>query len=92
MEFLIELILDLALGASTYDKILKPIRYLLIILISLFYLSFVVFIEYLGISLLKDNLLNGILVIIIGLIVLLICILAFRKTYLKKVKKWFDSD
>ena len=87
MEFLIELILDLALGASTYDKILKPIRYLLIILISLFYLSFVVFIEYLGISLLKDNLLNGILVIIIGLIVLLICILAFRKTYLKKVKK-----
>jgi len=87
MEFLIELILDLALGASTYGKIPKLIRYLLIVLISLFYLSFIGFIEYLGISLLKDNLLNGILVIIIGLIVLLICILAFRKTYLKKVKK-----
>lgn len=87
MEFLIEFILDLALDASIYDKVPKPIRYLLIILISLFYLSFIAFIEYLGISLLKDNMWNGILVIIIGLIILLICILAFRKTYLKKVKK-----
>ena len=92
MEFIIELILDLLLEgsieASKSEKVPKPIRYILIALISLFFLSVIGLIIFIGIDTLKNSKLAGIIVISMGVLLLILAIMKFKKIYLKKkVKK-----
>lgn len=88
MEYVIELILELVLEgsieASKNNGIPKYIRYPLIGLITLFFISIIVVIFFTGILLLKDNVLAGIIIICIGIFMLISCIIKFRKTYLNK--------
>ncbi len=90
MEFIIELILDLLLEgsieASKSEKVPKPIRYILIALISLFFLAVIGLIIFLGIDALKNNKLAGIIVISMGVLLLILAIMKFKKIYLKKKK------
>ncbi len=91
MEFIIELILDLLLEgsieASKSAKVPKPIRYILIALISLFFLAVIGLIILLGIDTLKNSKLAGITVILMGVLLLILAIMKFKKIYLKKSSK-----
>ncbi len=92
MEFIIELILDLLLEgsieASKSAKVPKPVRYILIILISLFFLAAIGLIIFIGIDTLKNSKLAGIIVMSMGVLLLILAIMKFKKIYIKKkVKK-----
>ena len=88
MEFIIELILDLLLEgsieASKSEKVPKPVRYILITLISLFFLAVIGLIIFIGIDTLKNSKLGGIIVISMGVLFLILAIIKFKKIYIKK--------
>ena len=90
MEFIIELILELLLEGSmeisSNKKLSKWIRYPLIIFITTIFLSMILLILYLGLSLLNDWLLAGIAFLIIGIIMFISAIIKFKKLYLEKKK------
>lgn len=81
VEFIIDLILDVSIEASKSKKVPRLIRYLLILLISLFFIAVIGLIFFLGISILKDNILGGIIVILFGAFLLVMGVIRFRKTY-----------
>lgn len=89
MEFIIELVFDLfvegGIEVSSNKKISKWIRYPIIALLILFFSVVIFGMIILGIVLLPKSLLGGILIILIGLFLLVMCILKFRKEYLIKV-------
>lgn len=86
-EAIFELILEGSFEASKSSKVPKPIRILLILLISLVYLVIIGFLLYFGIIGLSKNLLAGIVLIAFGLLFLILTIVKFRKTYLNKMNK-----
>lgn len=83
-EILIELILEGTFKASKSKKIPKYIRYPLIIIIVAFFIAVIGLILFTGALILKENLTAGILIILIGLFMLIMSIIKFRKTYLIK--------
>lgn len=83
-EAIFELILEGSFEASKSSKVPKPIRYFLIVLIALVYLLIIGFLFYMGITGLSKNLIAGIVLIAFGLLFLILTIIKFRKTYLKK--------
>ncbi len=91
MEYLFEFILELALEgsieASKSKKVPKWIRYILIIIISLFFISVISLIFIAGILTLKKSIWVGIFFILLGLYMLVMSIIKFRKTYLLKINK-----
>lgn len=88
MEFLIEELLDLILEGSieisSNKKVPKWIRYPLIVIIILFFSVVIFGLLILGITLTKENLLGGILIILLSLILLIGWIVKFRKIYFNK--------
>lgn len=86
-EFLLELVLEGSIEISKSSKIPKYIRYPLIVIISLFFIAVIGLIFFAGILSLKENLSLGIFFILIGLLVLIMSIIEFRKTYLIKTNK-----
>ncbi len=87
IEFIFELILEGSLEASKNSKIPKWIRYPLIVMIILFFIVVIGLILFTGVISLKKNALVGTFLIIIGLLMLVMSIIKFRKIYLTKVKK-----
>ena len=63
------------------------IRYLLIVIISLFFIVVIGLIFFVGILSLKENILLGILLILIGLFMFIMSVIKFRKTYLTVTNK-----
>ena len=90
MDFIIELILELLLEGSieisSNKKISKWIRYPLIIFITTIFLSVILLILYLGLSLLNDWFLAGMIFLVIGIIMFISAIIKFKKLYLEKKK------
>ena len=90
MEFIFELIAELILEGSieisSNKKISKWIRYPLIFLIVLFFLTVIGLILFLGICLFNKNILGSLFIIAIGIIFLILSIVKFRKIYIKKEK------
>ena len=84
IEFILELIFDFGVEASKSSKIPKVIRYILITIISLVFLSAISLIIFMGLWILKNNILGGIFIILLGLFMLVSAIVKFRKTYLIK--------
>lgn len=84
---LLELVLEGSIKASKSRKVPCYIRYTLIIIISLFFIAVIGIVFFVGILALKKNVLAGILVILVGLLLLIMGIAEFRKTYLDKVGK-----
>lgn len=83
-EFLMELILEGSIEASRCKKIPKVIRIFLIAFITLFFLTIIGLISFVGFVLLKQNLLAGIFFILVGLFMFIMSIIQFRKLYLSK--------
>lgn len=81
-EFILELVLEGSIEASKSSKIPKYIRYPLIVIISLFFVAIIGLVIFAGILSLKENILLGILFILIGLFMLIMSVIKFRKTYL----------
>ncbi len=86
-ETLFDLILEGSFEASKSKKVPKPIRYILIFLISLIYIVIIGFLFYFGIVGLSKNLLAGIILILFGLLFLILSIIKFKKTYTYIKKK-----
>lgn len=98
MEYLFEFILDLILEGSIAildgsikaekcRKVAKYIRYPLIIMIALLFIAVIGLIFLAGILSLKKNIPAGILFILLGLWMLIMGVIKFRKVYFIKVKK-----
>ncbi len=86
-EAIFELILEGSFEASKSNKVPKPIRIFLILLIALIYLLIIGFLFYIGIIGLSKNLFAGILLIAFVLLFLILGIIKFRKAYLNKMNK-----
>lgn len=86
-EFIVELVIEGSIEASKSSKIPKFIRYPLIVIISLFFIAVIGLILFAGIISLKENILPGIFFILIGLLMLIISVIKFRKIYLMKRNK-----
>lgn len=80
-EFLLELLFDGAVEASTSRKIPKYIRYPLIFLIISFCLAVITGLIVLGIFVLKESLLGGIIILVLGISLLPMLIIGFIKRY-----------
>lgn len=87
IEFILELILEGSIEISKNRKVSKYIRYPLIILIVLFFATVIGLILFLGLFILKENIIAGIIILLIGLFMLISAIIKFRKTYLTKKEK-----
>lgn len=88
MDFLFELLLELAaegtVELSKSRKVPKPIRWLLIGIIALFGAAVIGLMLFASITALRDNVLFGILLLAITLFMLVMGVIKFRDTYLKK--------
>ena len=92
MEFLIELILDLAfegtLGLSADRRVPAWIRYPLIALLGLFFLAVIVLVLLIGILILKERWYLGIPVIALDVVFIVFTVRKFRKVYIDKEETW----
>lgn len=86
MDFIFEFIFELLFEVSKSSKIPKFIRYPLIAIISLFYIALIGLIFWVGIFSLKENIILGIFLILIGFVMLVGCVIIFKKTYLKSFR------
>ena len=88
MEFIFELILELVLEigveASKSKKTPKGVRYLIIAILVLLFITVIGLIVFAGVLVLKSNPIFGVFLILIGLFVFVISIVKFREAYLKK--------
>lgn len=91
MDILIEFVFDLVFGvtieASKSSKVPKPIRYILIIFLALFYLAVFGLMAFMGISICKDNLIGGLIILLFTLGLLILSIYKFKKEYNKRIEK-----
>jgi len=69
---------------SSNKKVSKWIRYPLIVIIILFFSVIIFGLLILGIAIMEDNMLAGILIVLLSLILLVGCIIKFRKIYFNK--------
>ena len=85
-EILLELILEGTMTASQNKKVPKAVRVFLIVLISALYLSVIGLILFIGVTCWKTNKIGGLFIITIGLVILIMAAVRFRKLYLGKTK------
>jgi len=83
-EFIAELVLEGSIGVSTSSRIPKYIRYPLIGILSLFFIAVIGLVFFTGILSLKENILSGILLILVGSFLLVMSVIGFRKAYWTK--------
>ncbi|MGM9632047.1 MAG: hypothetical protein ACI3XL_03020 [Eubacteriales bacterium] len=86
-EFLLELLLEGGIEIGKSSKTPEYIRYPLFVIISLFFIAVIGLIFFVGILSLKENILLGILLILIGLFMFIMSVVKLRKTYLTIVNK-----
>ncbi len=86
-EFILELVLEGSIEVSTNSRIPKYIRYPLIVILFLFFIAVIGFVLFTGILSLKENILLGMFLILVGLFLLIMSIVKFRKAYLIKKDK-----
>ncbi len=88
MEFLFELILELVLDGSVEvaqdRKVPKYIRYPLIGFLVLCFLAVIGLIIFAGVLVLEENIFVGVFLILLGLLLFIMSIIQFRKTYLTR--------
>ena len=85
-EFIVELLFEGIGEASQNKKISKFIRYPLIALIILLYTAFILLFVFMGVSILKENMIGGIIIIGFAILFLILSIKKFKETYIEKKK------
>ncbi len=83
-EFILELVFEGIIEVSKRNKIPKYIRYPLIGIILLFFIAVIGLVIFTGIILLNENIVLGILLIVMGVLFLIKSAIKFRKTYMIK--------
>ena len=84
IEIILELVLEESIEASKSSKIPKPVRYLITAMIVLLFIAFIGFIFWVGVIVLNDNIPAGIFLILMGVVMTLLGVIKFIKTYLTK--------
>lgn len=88
MDFIFEIVFDIIIEgcfeASSNRKIPKVIRYSLIALIVSFFISIIVGIFILGVSLWHKNIYGSLFIILISIIMLIAAIYRLRKVYVER--------
>lgn len=91
MDLIFEIILDLIIEVSVQKiinkKMPKLVRCILLSLLLTFFLSLTLLIIWIGTSIIKDNLIGGIIIISFGLIIIILSILRFRRIYMSRKKE-----
>lgn len=83
-EFIFDLVFELSEEAVKSKRLSKWIRYPLLILISLLYLFVILIILIIGIAMLKEMTIFGILFIVIDIAMIYFTIKKFKNEYLNK--------
>ncbi len=86
-ELVLELVFDGGFEASKSSRIPKYIRYPLVGIICLFFIFVIGLVFFVGIITLKENIFAGIILILIGLLLLIMSAVKFRKEYFTKINK-----
>lgn len=89
-EFIVELLLEGSIEVSSNKKISKWIRYPLIFLLVLFFLSIISLLIIVGISIYNKSILGSLIMIAIGILFLILGIVKFIKIYIKKDRDIFN--
>lgn len=88
MEYIIELLLELVLEgmmeASKRDRLPQGLRYLLITLLSLFFVGIIGILFFIGRITIEDNIIVGLFFLLLGLSFLIVSILKFKNVYFRK--------
>lgn len=84
LEFIFELLVDASIEISSNKKINKIIRYPLMLFVILLFLSVIFIMLFLGFNLLKENIILGLLFIILGIVFLIGTVCKLKKLYLEK--------
>ena len=92
IEFILELLLEGTVELSSNRKVPKYIRYPLIFLITLFLLAVIIGIFIIGILLIDENVLVGLLFIVLSIIFGIGSIKKFKKLYLQKKNEKSDES
>lgn len=91
MEYILELILELALegsiSVSKNKRIPKYIRYPFLVMLSLFFMMVIGLIIFVGVCSLKESIPLGVTFLIIGIWMWVACTIKFRKLYATKKSK-----
>ncbi len=83
-EIIFEIIFEGSLEISSNRRISKWIRYPLIVLLAVFFLAVIGLFFWLGIKMFDENIFIALFFIAIGLLLLIMSIVKFRKKYLRK--------
>ncbi len=84
LEAVFELLFEGIVAISSNKKISKWIRYPLITIIAAFYLVLIGLFLKLGINIYNKNKLGSIVLILISILLIIICVVGFKKVYLNK--------
>ena len=86
MDFIFDFILDVILedGVNSNKKKSKMFKYTILGIIGIVYLAIIGLLMILGINTLKEDLFEGILIIIFDLCILIVCIIRFKTIYQKR--------
>jgi membrane protein YdbS with pleckstrin-like domain len=91
MELVVELVLTLFLEggieASKDRRISRPIRYVLVLLIALFFIAVFGLLIWMGILACRRTLLGGGIVILLGMFLLVWSAIQFRRVYVQRRKQ-----
>ena len=88
MDFVLELLLEGGIEASKDRRIPKPIRYVLIVLIALFFVAMFGLLIWMGILACRRTLLGGGIIILSGLFLLVWSAIHVRRVYVQRRKEY----
>ena len=86
MDFIFDFILDVILedGINSNKKKSKTFKYTILGIIGIVYLAIIGLLMILGINSLKEDLFEGILIIVFDLCFLIVCTIRFKTVYQKR--------
>ena len=85
IDFILELVIEGSIEASKNKKVPKPLRYVALIIVLLFFICVISLIIFVGILFLKQSIIGGVFLILLGIFMVIASVLKFRKMYLLKV-------
>jgi len=87
-----ELLLEGSIEASKSKKIPNPLRYFLLGFVVGFFIIVIGLIIFMGVSISKDNLIGGIIIILFGLLLAIMSVIKLKKDYLVKKEELKNTN
>lgn len=86
-EFIFELLLEGGLEISSNKKVNKWIRYPILAIIILFFLTIILGLIFIGITMIEENVFASLFITGVGIFLLIMSIIKFKKVYIEKKEK-----